>query len=276
MAAAERDTSELATRIAASLVMIAVAVLITYVGGLPFRILAAAAAAMMLLEWGDMHRVPRLWTWLGVVLMGLPLIGISQYYFPIAAHSPLLLLPEYFHPSLYGFAALAAAGALLALLSRRLRMGWGLVYIGAPAFALIVLNWAWAELVLWLFVVVWATDIFAFFAGRAIGGPKLAPRVSPNKTWAGLAGGIVGAALVGWGAGLLLGIEPAFFWLGAPLGLIAQLGDLYESAVKRRVGVKDSGRIIPGHGGVLDRLDGLLPAALATYAVLVGLAAGHL
>jgi phosphatidate cytidylyltransferase len=155
-------------------------------------------------------------------------------------------------------------------------MGWGILYIGIPGFALVVLNWAWSELVLWLFFIVWATDIFAYFAGRSIGGPKLAPRISPNKTWAGLAGGIVGAAAVGGLAAWYMQLEPVFMFVGGPMALLAQLGDLYESSVKRRRGVKDSGTILPGHGGVLDRLDGLLPAALATYALLWALSLGYL
>jgi phosphatidate cytidylyltransferase len=116
-------------------------------------------------------------------------------------------------------------------------------------------------------VVTWATDIFAYFGGRAIGGPKLAPKVSPNKTWAGLIGGMVGAGVLGAATALALGLAAPFLYAGALMGLVAQLGDLYESGVKRRAGVKDSGSLLPGHGGVLDRLDGLLPVALATFAL---------
>ena len=143
--------------------------------------------------------------------------------------------------------------------ARRPSLGWGFLYIAIPAFALIVLRWAWFELVFWLMLVTWATDIFAYFAGRSIGGPKLAPRISPNKTWAGLIGGMAGAAVVGALAAQLFRHRPRpSSGSGALMGLIAQLGDLYESSVKRRLGVKDSGSILPGHGGVLDRLDGLL------------------
>ena len=107
---------------------------------------------------------------------------------------------------------------------------------------------------------VWATDIGAFFAGRTIGGPKLAPALSPNKTWAGLIGGVLlatvySAVMMRWGI-------PLSFVIATPaLAVLAQLGDLYESGLKRRAGVKDSGSILPGHGGVLDRLDGLVPVA---------------
>ena len=109
----------------------------------------------------------------------------------------------------------------------------------------------------------------AYFAGRVIGGPKLAPRISPNKTWAGLIGGMAGAAAFGWLMAWYFEMEPLFRWLGGPMGAIAQAGDLYESWVKRRAGVKDSGSLLPGHGGVLDRLDGLLAVALAVTLLLM-------
>jgi phosphatidate cytidylyltransferase len=271
-----KKNSDLPARFAAGVVMIAVAVVATYASGWPFRILAALAAAVMLIEWADMHRTVRLWTWLAVAGVCGVLLAGAELLFPAGANNPALLLPGVFDPAWRGFAAVAACAVAVGLLSRRLSMGWGVIYIGIPAFALVVLNWAWAELVLWLFLVTWATDIFAYFAGRAIGGPKLAPRISPNKTWAGLFGGVIGAALVAWVAARFLQLDPIFGLIGAPMAVLAQLGDLYESAVKRRKGFKDSGRILPGHGGVLDRLDGLLPVALVTYAVLVLLSSGTL
>ncbi|HZF96233.1 MAG TPA: phosphatidate cytidylyltransferase [Allosphingosinicella sp.] len=268
--------SDLPTRFAAGVVMIAVALVVTYLSGWPFRILAALAAAMMLLEWAAMHRVPKIWTWLAVALVAGTLIAFAEYLYPVAENNPALLDADDIGAIWIGFAAVAAAAAVVGLLSRRLAMGWGVLYIGIPAFALVALNWAWSELVLWLFFIVWATDIFAYFAGRAIGGPKLAARISPNKTWAGLAGGIVGAAVIGGIAAWYMQLEPVFMFVGGPMALLAQLGDLYESSVKRRRGVKDSGTLLPGHGGVLDRLDGLLPAALATYALLWALSLGYL
>jgi phosphatidate cytidylyltransferase len=119
---------------------------------------------------------------------------------------------------------------------------------------------------LWVLAVVWATDIFAFFAGRQFGGRKLAPAISPSKTWSGLAGGMTAAALA---SAIFTAWSPAG-WLalalwGALFAMVAQIGDLAESAMKRRFGLKDSGHLIPGHGGILDRVDGLL-------AVLLGLA----
>ncbi|MDE2229353.1 MAG: phosphatidate cytidylyltransferase [Alphaproteobacteria bacterium] len=117
--------------------------------------------------------------------------------------------------------------------------------------------------VLWFLVLVWSVDVAAYVAGRAFGGPKLAPVLSPNKTWAGFCGGLAGAALAGWGAAALVGAAVAVMVpVSLLLGLAAQFGDLAESMAKRRFKVKDSGGLIPGHGGLLDRLDSLLAAAL--------------
>jgi phosphatidate cytidylyltransferase len=116
-------------------------------------------------------------------------------------------------------------------------------------------------LALWTLAIVWATDIGAYFTGRYFGGPKLAPAISPGKTWAGLVGGAVAAGVIGPLIASHAHLPIACFILGAPLGLLAQGGDLFESWLKRVAGVKDSGSILPGHGGVLDRLDGVVPVA---------------
>jgi phosphatidate cytidylyltransferase len=115
---------------------------------------------------------------------------------------------------------------------------------------------------LWVFAMVWATDIGAYFAGRAFGGARLAPTISPSKTWSGLVGGMIAALVVGATLGDRAGIIGVPLWIGLVMGLVAQLGDLGQSWMKRRAGVKDSGKLIPGHGGVFDRVDGLLPVAL--------------
>lgn len=144
----------------------------------------------------------------------------------------------------------------------------GIGYIGLPCIALVWLRQVEPDgrsLVLWLLVTVWATDIGAYFAGRLIGGPRLAPRLSPNKTWAGLIGAIVSAAAVGAVSPLVdSGAPPApvLAAAGALLAAVAQVGDLGESWVKRHFGVKDASHLIPGHGGLFDRVDGLLAAAL--------------
>jgi phosphatidate cytidylyltransferase len=125
------------------------------------------------------------------------------------------------------------------------------------------------DLLIWVFVIVWSTDIGAFFAGRAIGGPKLAPSISPNKTVAGLVGGMISAALLGGAWVMAAKLQPIFFWLAAPFAVIAQMGDLFESGLKRKASVKDSGSWLPGHGGLLDRLDGLVPVAVLTAGLML-------
>ena len=115
---------------------------------------------------------------------------------------------------------------------------------------------------LWVFGMVWATDIGAYFAGRAFGGVRLAPKISPSKTWSGLFGGMVAALIASATIGDRAGIIGVPLWIGLFMGLLAQLGDLAQSWMKRRAGVKDSGKLIPGHGGLFDRVDGVLPVAL--------------
>jgi phosphatidate cytidylyltransferase len=176
-------------------------------------------------------------------------------------------------------ACVALGMVLAALLARPRAAGalWaaiGVALIGLPAVALV---WLRAipelglDLLLWLLIVVWTTDTAAYVVGRGVGGPRLAPSISPGKTWSGLGGGVIGASLASVITAWALGSERwvQFAGLGAAFAVLAQLGDLAESALKRRAGVKDSGSLIPGHGGVLDRVDGLLLTAPA-LTVLVG------
>jgi phosphatidate cytidylyltransferase len=190
-----------------------------------------------------------------------------------------------------GFWLLAAAGILwewLGLvgtgrsLSGPARAGWialGACYAGAMLAAPLVIradNSLGFIAMIFLFAVVWATDVAAYFAGRLIGGPKLCPAISPNKTWSGaVAGAVVGTA-AGWAVAAVGGIGPIapIIAVGFLLSVAAQFGDLFESALKRRFGAKDTSHAIPGHGGLMDRLDGFLAAAVA--AALVGVARGGL
>ena len=149
----------------------------------------------------------------------------------------------------------------------------GVPYVSLPPIALVVLRddpgYGVAAIVL-VMLMVWAADTLAYFAGRIIGGPKLAPRISPKKTWAGMGGALVGSAVAALGVGMALGVPGLWLLLivAALLAVVEQGGDLFKSAMKRRYGVKDSGRLIPGHGGVIDRVDGLV--AVATVAALIG------
>jgi len=173
---------------------------------------------------------------------------------------------------------LAASGAMAAILaasrerpSSALWYGAGAVYLGAACLAFL---WLRADfdraLVLWLIAVVWATDTGAYLVGRSLGGPKLAPAISPGKTWSGLAGGVGAAALAGLLAATMHGQGRVAALVAASmvLALVAQVGDLFESSLKRRFGAKDSSNMIPGHGGVLDRVDGILAAVLALGSAL--------
>lgn len=190
-------------------------------------------------------------------------------------------------------AAAAVGGTLFAVLVAaiatamfyewtRIVRGWGAAwYIAGFFYALIpALALLWIRerdvhgfyLLLWVFIVTWSTDIGAYFAGRRFGRRKLAPSISPGKTVEGLIGGVVAATLLGGAWALAMGLGPALLVAAPQFALAAQGGDLFESSMKRRAGVKDSGSWLPGHGGVLDRLDGLVPVAVLTAAVqLLGL-----
>jgi len=174
---------------------------------------------------------------------------------------------------------LGLSAVLIWQFSARRALGGGVLYIGLASVALIWLRGdgaAGRANVLFLVVVVWASDIGAYAAGRLFGGPKLAPAISPGKTWSGAVGGLLAAMLVGEAAGYALGAAAhgRTALVAGLLGLAAQGGDLLESAIKRRFGVKDSGRLIPGHGGLLDRLDGLLTAAPAAAVLALALGRG--
>ena len=181
----------------------------------------------------------------------------------------------------YAFAVFAALAAVMIFYEwRRLVAGWGFgwkvagfIYALLPALSLLWIRDRapqGLELLLWIFIVTWTTDIGAYFAGRSIGGPKLAPKISPNKTIAGLVGGMVSAALAGYAWAELTSLSAVLFWLAPVLALAAQAGDLFESWMKRKAGVKDSGSWLPGHGGALDRLDGLVVVATLTAAMQIG------
>ncbi len=186
--------------------------------------------------------------------------------------APPVLAAAYFgHP--YFMAIMLAGAAVIGWewwTVTKGRLAWlplGVVYAAIPCAALIWLRGdgdAGRLSLFWLFAVVWSADTGAYLFGRAIGGPKLAPRISPKKTWAGFIGGIAFAGAVGEGFAAFMG-APLIAWgiAGAVVSVVSQLGDLAESAWKRHFGVKDSSGLIPGHGGLLDRVDGLVAGAVA-------------
>jgi phosphatidate cytidylyltransferase len=259
--------SELGLRILSGIVLIVVALATTWIGGWAFAVLWGAAGVMMAAEWIGMTnarpRIP-LTAAAAAGLVGLALVARLGPW-PAA---PVLVV--------------AATLVLLALLGTttrdRLWAVGGLAYAAPVALVPIVVRDR-PDLglagILWIFAVVWATDIAAFFVGRRLGGPKLWPRVSPGKTWSGFAGGLAAGTLAGLAVVLFAAHAGAPLPASLPLlvvaaalaSIAAQLGDLGESALKRKCSVKDSGHLIPGHGGVMDRLDGFVAVAF-----LVGLA----
>ena len=252
--------SELATRTLTGLGLIALALVALAFGGFPFWLLAVTAGVFMMAEWSELHLAEPKTKRLGQYVLFVPLAIMC----PIAAG-----------PNFFALGLLVGAFFFLTIVTRRPQLGLGVLYCGLPIYALLLIRHEPDGIrnALWALAIVWATDIGAYFAGRSIGGPKLAPTISPNKTWAGLIGGIVVATLVA----LLMQafyLLPLRFVVATPLlAIVAQGGDLYESWLKRRAGVKDSGSVIPGHGGVLDRLDGLVPVLpLAALLVVVPLA----
>jgi phosphatidate cytidylyltransferase len=261
--------SELHARILSAAVLIPVALAALVFGGVPFAVLVAVVAAIGFWEWteigGARDPLPRFAVTAAIV------VGLLALQSPGARWGLALL------------AATAAAAFLGGGARPHIRwMGLGLAYVAIPCAGAILLRASepfGGIAILVILLVVWSTDIAAYFGGRAIGGAKLWPRVSPKKTWAGAISGLVAALLAG-GLTVMLSGAGSFsvgFLLAAPISVAAQAGDLFESAVKRRFGVKDSGWIIPGHGGVLDRVDGLFGGAtLALLLALLGLGGGIL
>jgi phosphatidate cytidylyltransferase len=261
-AAASKGAHNLLLRLAAALVLAPLALAAAYVGGLAWSALVTLTAIGLFVEWlmvvGEVRAI-------SVTAAGAAALALSGYCLALG---------------LVDFAAviLGLGLAIVTVLAAGHR-SWastGFVYAGAAQLASILVrldpSQGWSALVLVL-LVVWASDIGGYVAGRGIGGPKLAPRISPNKTWAGAIGGFIGslvvaAALFAFGVGKILPLLA----LAAILSIVSQLGDLFESAVKRHFGVKDSSHIIPGHGGLLDRLDGYVAAIV--FAAILGLVRG--
>jgi phosphatidate cytidylyltransferase len=254
MAAAETK-SDLGLRSVIGIALAAVAVLLLWFGGVVLWAMLTIGAVIALIEWAGLVRAHRARLGIGIVVL---LLGMSY------------ALPMLWGTDRATLALLLIAAMLLAMFPKAAPTAVGVGYIGTAALSILFLRGQplGFVLALWTLAIVWATDIGAYFAGRAIGGPKLAPTISPNKTWAGLAGGMIAAGIVG---ALItqFGHLPAFaLWLAPFLAVVAQLGDLLESGMKRHVGVKDSGKILPGHGGLLDRIDGLLPVAILVAALV--------
>ncbi|MWB77321.1 phosphatidate cytidylyltransferase [Pseudooceanicola sp. 216_PA32_1] len=243
-----RKWGDLLPRIASGAAMVCVGLLLIWAGGHWFRIGAALIAAGMVWELSHMVAPGQrglAWQVGGIAFAALAL----ALYLPPAVALPLLLVP-----SMAGIALIPQRRTIfISFTAMILLAAFGMVKIRDD------LGFGW---LLWLVAVVVATDVLGYFAGRLIGGPRFWPKVSPKKTWSGTAAGWVGAAIVGLIFGAWSGAGPALVGVSIAVSMASQMGDMAESGVKRRVGVKDSSSLIPGHGGLMDRFDGMLGGAL--------------
>jgi phosphatidate cytidylyltransferase len=251
VAVVEQGSQNLLMRVIAALVLAPSAIAIAYAGGWFWLGLVTLAAIGLYVEWLTIvgARTPRVMAAGIVTLFGAAVwLGIGRIGATYVIVALGVIVAALLSPHRRGWAALGgcyAFAALIASVAVRLDQVWGFTAL------------------MFVLLIVWVTDIGGYFAGRGIGGPKLWPRVSPRKTWAGAIGGFVASLCVAAGfAAFGLGRTGPMVLLGAVLSVASQLGDLFESAVKRRFGVKDSSHIIPGHGGLLDRLDGFVAAVV--------------
>jgi phosphatidate cytidylyltransferase len=264
----QADRRSLKLRTVSALVLAPVAVAAAWFGSPWLPIVTALAAAGMAWEWARLCRAGQ------VGASGAALIAV--------------VVTAVFASTLAGLAvgimATLAGAAFVSWTARREHdrepywIPLGALWVAVPCILLLWLARSEADgrlTLLWMFALVWATDIGAYAIGRFLGGPRLAPRWSPRKTWTGLLGGALCAALAGWGTARLLGVSTVLplVLVSAGLAIVEQFGDLAESVAKRRFGVKDSSGLIPGHGGILDRLDGLL-AVIPAVALLTLIGGG--
>lgn len=250
-----KPVSELRKRVISALVLAPIVLGMVWWGGYVFAALAALVSVLIIHEWttivGDRSALALVGGF-GAVLAA---VALATAGLPAWALLPL---------------------AIMTALALGLGHGWlarGVVYAGLTGIAMVALRSASGDglnAILFVIAVVWATDILAYFTGRAIGGPKLWPRISPKKTWSGAIGGLVGAVICGVGVAIYAGapsLMPVAL-VAAVMSVASQAGDLYESHIKRVFGVKDSGTLIPGHGGVMDRVDGVIFAVV--LAAIIG------
>lgn len=254
MTDAPEKWSDLAARAGSAAAMLLIGVWGMWVGGHVFHALVSIICGLMIWELVRMvaPAQPALAMQLGGVSGTALLLAI---YLPTGFALPLLLAP-----ALVGFGQLEK--------HRTIYMSFGVMVLLAGFGMMSVrddLNLTW---LLWLVCVVVATDVIGYFAGRIIGGPKFWPRVSPKKTWSGTGFAWIAAAIVGWIFAVKTGANMELVGISVAISMASQMGDIAESAIKRQMGVKDSSNLIPGHGGVLDRFDGMLGAAV--FLLIIG------
>jgi phosphatidate cytidylyltransferase len=263
------DWTNLGVRAASAAILIPAAVAAVYFGGWVLLLLAAVSVALLALEWGGMS-APGAPTRVAAAVTAAILVALFSAYYGHYRTAWILA----------GLGSIVAAIVGRSVSERPADTAYGVIYIAPAAISLFWVR-AMPHGISWtimLFAVTWAADIFAFAVGNALKGPKLWPRFSPNKTWSGFFGGLAGAMLAAMLVSRFTDAKLTFFWaamVGLSGGLATMAGDLWESMLKRRFGVKDSGDLIPGHGGLLDRVDGLMFAivvvAVARLLALRGL-----
>ena len=263
--------SDLATRVVSAVVLLALVFAVLFAGGWVFTQFLCVLSILAMHEWLTMTAKPQIPALTRFMISLLPAVFLSAFWDRGAETDNMLIF--------IAFALMVVAFVIRFTKAENWARNtlWcfgGLLYVTAPVLALYELRGAGVaglQTVLIVFIIVWAADTAAYFAGRKIGGPKLAPSISPGKTWSGALGGLAGALIFGFGYLNLVSADISSIGLWAAvilaIAISSQFGDLFESAVKRHVGVKDSGNLIPGHGGVLDRIDGLVFAAV--FAALI-------
>ena len=263
--------SGLMLRIISALVMLPIAVFIILQGGLTFSLFVAALTVLILYEWN-----------------GICEEKAFNLAFTVQSLLALAVIYSLYQKQFLGFYAYGGLIGLLLVISlyKKYKVGFvllGVVYALLPAVSLIWIRHIFDDggwIVLWTMIIVWSMDTGAYFAGKNIGGPKMAPKISPNKTWSGLIGGAVTAMILGFVAAHYFNLAvygPLWHWMtlmpiAGALAIWSQIGDLAESGLKRHFKIKDSGAIIPGHGGIMDRVDGVVFAApaMAIFLYIVG------
>jgi phosphatidate cytidylyltransferase len=252
-------TQELRLRILSGLVLAAIVLFATWLGGILFVLVAVIIALAVYREWTTLTRIN-----------AEDHIAVAGGWAVMLMSSLFLSVGSYVLSAVVIIAGALAAGVRARQYKTSQWLAAGLVYAGFTSLSLVFLrgdSQAGFSAVLFLFTVVWITDIAAYFIGRTLRGPKLAPSISPGKTWSGAIGGTVMAVLAG--TALFMSFGGTSVWSGGALAfalsVVSQAGDLFESFIKRRFGAKDSGHLIPGHGGMMDRVDGLVFASILMF-----------
>ena len=254
----EAKWADLAVRFGSALVMVLVGLGGVALGGHVFHVLVALVCGLMVWELLRMlaPRNAPLALQMGA-LCGLCLF--AAIYLPVGFALPVLLAPV-----MIGFGQLVQHRSVFMPFAVLVQLaGFGMMSVRDD------FGFGW---MLWLVAVVVVTDVVGYFAGRFVGGPKFWPRVSPKKTWSGTAAGWIGAAIVGWVWAVQMGVSSDLIGISVAVSMASQMGDISESAIKRQMGIKDSSALIPGHGGVLDRFDGMLGASV--FLLIVGQVVG--